>query len=681
MARRTRQPAFRRSARVGLPVTGLLALFFAVTGPAAFPIDRIAISIERIEAAGTTLRDAKLDLKLQPRTGMPAGRLSIDETLIGPISLNLALRDATGSALRFTGDRFRFAGGELKFDAALAGRNWNFEATATGIESAALLRLLRLMINVPTDLSVQGNLDASLEIAGRTDRTLPSLTRMQVRGTDLGFTNAEGSFAAEGVDVDSQLQVTAENPDELAFAGFFDSARGDALFGNVYLRLGEHPTRIDIDGTLADRRLQIRRLEAKQRNLAHLTLAAQLAQPRPFREAPLDFANLRTESAQLELHGLDLPAAYRSYLQTALGGTALDSLEAAGRMRGSLAILDNQPAAADLSLDGVSLRDTKGLFFIEGLNGRISWVPESEEPVEPSTLRWDAAGLYEVRGAGASLRLVLRGLSAALLEPVRLPVFDGAINVQTLRVRDAGQPSMQLQFAGEIEPISLAEISTAFAWPALGGFITGRIPSVEFQGNTLSFGGDLEAEIFDGLVRGSNIRLTDPLGRWPRLTADLVLDNLDLETLTSTLEFGSITGRIDGGVDNLELFAWAPVAFDAWLRTPEDDRSRKRISVAAINSIANVGGTAGTGVAAALQTGALRFFSRYRYRQLAVRCILKDDVCELSGAPLSGDRYYLLEGAGVPRVNIIGNTGRVQWSQLLEQIAWQIETGGTFRVE
>jgi hypothetical protein len=77
----------------------------------------------------------------------------------------------------------------------------------------------------------------------------------------------------------------------------------------------------------------------------------------------------------------------------------------------------------------------------------------------------------------------------------------------------------------------------------------------------------------------------------------------------------------------------------------------------------------------------LRFFSRYRYRQLAVRCILKDDVCELSGAPLSGDRYYLLEGAGVPRVNIIGNTGRVQWSQLLEQIAWQIETGGTFRVE
>jgi hypothetical protein len=32
-------------------------------------------------------------------------------------------------------------------------------------------------------------------------------------------------------------------------------------------------------------------------------------------------------------------------------------------------------------------------------------------------------------------------------------------------------------------------------------------------------------------------------------------------------------------------------------------------------------------------------------------------------------------------VNIIGNTGRVQWSQLLEQIAWQIETGGTFRVE
>ena len=682
MARRHRPPAAAGSFRLVPKVAGPIWLvFFVLASPAALAIERISLSVERIDAAGATLRDARLDLILDKRTGLPTGRLSIDETLIGPIGLNLTLRDAAESGFRFSGDRFRFAGGELQFDAGLSGRNWNFAATASGITSEALLRLLRLGITVPRDIAVQGKINASLDIRGRTDRSLPSSASLQFHGTDLGFSNADGSFAAEGVDLDTRLQLLIKDQDNIAFEGFVDGTRGGALFGNVYLQLNEHPTRINVEGELADRRLQITNLEAKQRDLAHVSLSAQLVQARSFRDAPLDFASLRAESARLQLHELNLASTYKSYLQTALGGTALDALDSSGRISGLLDIRDNQPVAANLSLEAVSLRDTKGLFFIDGLEGRIDWVPEEAEPLEPSTLRWQAAGVYDMRGAGSTLRLVLRGLSASLLEPVRLPVFDGAINVQSLRVRNAGQPDMQLQFSGEIEPISLGEISKAFGWPTLGGFITGRIPSVEYQGDTLSFGGDLEAEIFDGLIRGSNIRLSDPLGRWPRLTADLILDNLDLETITSTLEFGTITGRIDGGISHLELFAWSPVAFDAWLRTPEDDRSSKRISVDAINSIANVGGTAGTGVAAALQTGALRFFSRYRYRQLAVRCILENDICQLSGAPLAGDRYYLLEGAGLPRVDIIGNTGRVQWSQLLEQIAWQIETGGTFTVE
>jgi len=674
MSKIRRVPAFVRGA---LAVCSL-AVFFEIP---AHAIDRIAISIDRIETAGVTLRNAKLDVALRPGGAPPDGRLDIEETLIGPIGLNLALRDAVGAGIGFRGDRFRFAGGDLAFDATLVGRQWTFGATADAIDSNALLRLLRLAITVPEDLRVQGRIDASLTVAGRLDQSLPSAGELRIRGTDLGFTNADGSSAAEDVDLATRLQLSLVDGGDITFAGSLDSPRGDALFGNVYLRLGEHPTRVDLDGRLTDRRLHIRRLEAVQRDLLHLTLSAQLAQARSYREAPLDFASLRADTVSLELQQLEVPAFYRSYLQTALSGTSLGALESAGRITGSLEIRDNQPSAANLSLDNVNLRDTKGLFFLEGLHGRVNWVPAEDEPEEPSTLRWDAAGLYGVRGGSAAMRLALRGQSGSLLEPVRLPLFDGAINVQTLRLSDAGTPAMQVQFAGEIEPISLAEVSQALTWPALGGFITGRIPSVEFRDNTLSFRGDLEAEIFDGLIRGSNIQLSDPLGRWPRLTADLTLENLDLDTLTSTLEFGSITGRLDGNIENLELFAWTPVSFDASLKTSMDDRGRRRISVAAINSIANVGGNAGTGVATALQTGALRFFSRYSYRQIAIRCILRDDVCALSGAPLGGGRYYLLEGAGVPRVDIIGNTGRVQWSQLLEQIAWQIETGGTFRVE
>ena len=653
----------------------------AVLSPPSAAIDRIVVNVERVESEAGVLGDTTLDIRIDSRTAMPRGTLRIGSTPVGPLAISLALQEEGARGLRLKGEHLRLAGGAFTLSATLGGRHWAFGLDAANVAGDALLRLGRDWVNVPKDFSVQGSLDASLQLAGRTDARLPTVATLGFRGKNLAFSNAEGSIAAENVDLDGEFELQATAGGGFGFTGRLASTRGEALFDNFYLKLASYPTRIDFAGFVEGNRLEISSLDLQQQGLLQASASAQVSQPKNFLDAPVDLDGLKIDSAKLVLQELRFPAVYTSYLQTALAGGALDSLESSGSIAGTLEIRDNRPISGNLQLDDLYLRDTKGLFFIEDLRGRVSWVPDDEEPLEPSVISWDSAGTYDVRGASSSMRLVLRGRSGSLLEPVRLPVFDGAINVQELRIRDAGLPSMQVQFTGEIEPISLAEISKAFGWPALGGFVTGRIPAVEYKDDTLRFGGDLEAEIFDGIVRGSNIKLSDPLGRWPRLTADLALENLDLETITSTLEFGAITGRIEGRLDRLELFAWAPVAFDAWLRTPATDRSRKLISVDAINNIANVGGTAGTGVAAAMQGGLLRFFSRYRYKQLAIRCVLEDDVCQLSGSPIAGNRYYLLEGAGLPRVDIIGNSGRIQWSELVDQIAWQIQTGGTFTVD
>jgi hypothetical protein len=653
----------------------------AILSPPSAAIDRIVVNVERVESEAGVLGDTTLDIRIDSRTAMPRGTLRIGSTPVGPLAMSLALQEEGARGLRLKGEHLRLAGGAFTLSATLGGRHWAFGLDAANVAGDALLRLGRDWVNVPKDFSVQGSLDASLQLAGRTDARLPTVATLGFRGKNLAFSNAEGSTAAENVDLDGEFELQATAGGGFGFTGRLASTRGEALFDNFYLKLASYPTRIDFAGFVEGKRLEISSLDLQQQGLLQASASAQVSQPKNFLDAPVDLDGLKIDSAKLVLQELRFPAVYTSYLQTALAGGALDSLESSGSIAGTLEIRDNRPISGNLQLDDLYLRDTKGLFFIEDLRGRVSWVPDDEEPLEPSVISWDSAGTYDVRGASSSMRLVLRGRSGSLLEPVRLPVFDGAINVQELRIRDAGLPSMQVQFTGEIEPISLAEISKAFGWPALGGFVTGRIPAVEYKDDTLRFGGDLEAEIFDGIVRGSNIKLSDPLGRWPRLTADLALENLDLETITSTLEFGAITGRIEGRLDRLELFAWAPVAFDAWLRTPATDRSRKLISVDAINNIANVGGTAGTGVAAAMQGGLLRFFSRYRYKQLAIRCVLEDDVCQLSGSPIAGNRYYLLEGAGLPRVDIIGNSGRIQWSELVDQIAWQIQTGGTFTVD
>ena len=68
---------------------------------------------------------------------------------------------------------------------------------------------------------------------------------------------------------------------------------------------------------------------------------------------------------------------------------------------------------------------------------------------------------------------------------------------------------------------------------------------------------------FPTVSRESNLELIDPFGRAPRLHADVDMNHLDLELLTRTFDFGTITGRVDVQVKGLELVGWEPSKFDA----------------------------------------------------------------------------------------------------------------------
>jgi hypothetical protein len=73
-------------------------------------------------------------------------------------------------------------------------------------------------------------------------------------------------------------------------------------------------------------------------------------------------------------------------------------------------------------------------------------------------------------------------------------------------------------------------------------------------------------------------------------------------------------------------------------------------------------------VVQALQSGVLKFFDEYSYDRLGIACRLRDDVCQMSGIEPAGVGYYIVKGAGIPRIDIVGNSGRVRWSQLLSSI-------------
>ena len=248
---------------------------------------------------------------------------------------------------------------------------------------------------------------------------------------------------------------------------------------------------------------------------------------------------------------------------------------------------------------------------------RVPHLPErSTTTAFLSRLSWKAGHLWGLELGPAELPFATTGRHFRLLEPVKLPIFDGGLAVETLRVRHAGTDDMYVRFDAAIEPISVSLLSRAFGWPEFQGKLSGSIPGLQLRQGVVTLDGNLEASVFDGRVVVKDLSLSEPLGKFPRMHASIDVEDLDLALVTQTFEFGMITGRLSGRIADLETFGWMPEAFDAFLYTPPDDDSKHRISQRAVTNLSSIGGGSGGGVAAALQGGFLRFFDDFRYDRL-----------------------------------------------------------------
>jgi hypothetical protein len=431
----------------------------------------------------------------------------------------------------------------------------------------------------------------------------------------------------------------------------------------VLLDFVRNPLDLDTLGILRGDRLTVAGLTLRQKDALEFTGTGTVNLSG---ETPLVSGDFQIVTAQF-------PAAYTSYMQLTVASTLLGDLDSSGSLHGELSVRDNAITSLHVVPDSLVLYDKQDRVNLSKMSGDIYWAPDK---AQVSTLRWAEGGAFGLSGGAAELEFLAQGDDFALTRPAKLPVLDGALAIETLRIGNLGASDMEVAFKGAVEPISMSRLATVFGWPQFQGTLAANIPGVTLKDNVLSFQGNVESEVFGGRFVGSNIRLQDPLGNFPRFFADVRARDLDLDLVTRTFEVGSITGRLDVDVLNLELFNWTPVSFDARLATPPGDESRHRISAKAVTTLSNAGGGGG-GVVKALQSGVLRFFDDYSYEKLGITCRLRDDVCEMSGVEPAGIGYYIVKGSGLPRIDIIGNAGRVRWSQLVEQITTTEFSGAT----
>jgi hypothetical protein len=249
--------------------------------------------------------------------------------------------------------------------------------------------------------------------------------------------------------------------------------------------------------------------------------------------------------------------------------------------------------------------------------------------------------------------------------------FDGLV----LRPPAAGE-GMRMQFGLALDKLDIGKLAQSLGWPAFQGELSGRIPAARYADEHLDFDGGLTAQLFGGQVQVSALSLERPFGVAPSLTADLVLDDLDLMALTGVFDFGSISGKLDGRISGLRLVDWGATAFDAELHTDADAARRadvrQRISQRAVQNISSVGDSS---FVSSLQGRLIGLFDDFGYRRIGISCRLANEVCEMGGlhpadnpGSVTGG-FTIVEGASLPKLTVVGFNRQVDWPTLLERLA------------
>ncbi|NII73676.1 hypothetical protein FHW84_002249 [Dyella sp. SG562] len=471
---------------------------------------------------------------------------------------------------------------------------------------------------------------------------------------ELGFDTPSGTLAGQRLNGSGRLNVdTIGGP---ARIGLDASLRGgELLLGPIYARLPDHPVQLGLDASARNGVLDFSRLRVGDADALQL-------------DGSLAFdAKGELQKLKLDRFQASFPAAYQRYGQAWLATMGLRNARISGQLAATLDMAADGLRAFSFDTDGLDIADGDGRLALSGVRGGMDWALRGTRPA--TTLSWRSAQVYRLAHGAAQTGWQSRDGSLGLQKAVDVPLLGGRLHVADLDWRPAAARGRRLSTSLALTGVDMAAFSRAMGWPEFPGTLGGAIPALRWVDDRIELEGGLSMNVFDGFVDVTRMSLQDPFGNSPVLAGDLALRQLDLGAITSVFDIGSITGRMDGSVQNLRLVNWNPVSFDARLLAG----SGGRISQRAVNSLVSVGGG---GIAAGLQGAMLRLFKNFSYKRIGLNCALQGTVCRMSGLDSDGDGYTIVEGSGLPRLQVVGHQTQVDWPTLVRRLKSAAESGG-----
>jgi hypothetical protein len=495
-----------------------------------------------------------------------------------------------------------------------------------------------------------GEADAQLAIEAPARRSLRISGPLALRG--IGLETADASIAGENLG--GRFAIDYRTTPALSLLAVDGELRGgELLAGNTYVAFPATPVGVRIEAMQhAGTGWEVPRIEWRDGDALTAAGSARFG------------SDASLQALDIDLRSGDMSPLRQRYLSGWLGLFGLGDVDLHGAMDLRVQVRDGLLQVADALLHGVDVRDPNERFVFDGLQGDVRYSAGTEVQSE---LRWQGGKLYGLDFDAARLPFASADGLLRFREDAIVPLLGGGMTFRDLTIRPPqGGAGADIRFALVLDDIDFGRVSEAIGLPAFQGRLSGTIPNARYADERIDFDGGLSMQLCDGRVAFSSLALERPFGSAPSLSADIALDDLDLQPLTEVLGFGSISGRLDGRIDGLRLVDWAPVAFDARFITDEKPGVQQRISQTAVQNISSVGDAS---FVTSLQGQIIGLFDDFGYRRIGIGCRLANEVCSMSGLHSADNAFTIVQGAGLPRLSVVGFNRQVDWPTLVERLA------------
>jgi hypothetical protein len=501
----------------------------------------------------------------------------------------------------------------------------------------------------------------------------------QLRISQGRFTSLDGTRVGENLTLAGRVEaISARDRKQTSLAGKLDIEQGEMLWRKFFGDLKSQRPSLQFDGDYVpgEDALRLRRL-----NFTLATVGTLVARGDILQTSNNPALRLEIKSDDIQPSGF-----YEFFVRPTFNRSfpLLDQLSVGGRLGFAVTAkgtLDSLSLEGDLQLRRGEIQNKSKKWHVGpvqlALPFRIEY-PGTSLPPSPANLPSGTLTIESARLGAEVIPAIRTTLSfwnnaLAFREPIRLPIYGGALEISDLAFRNVIEDPQALSLSLEAKDLQLQRVTQALGWYRFDGRISGSIPKIEWGSGSLRSQGKIQGEVFGGRVQISNLEVDSPFSSVPSIKLDALFRDISLDQASATFAFGQISGVLEGTVNQLVMTAGQPSEFRADVYSVEKRGVSQRISVESLNKITVLSSGTDAGV---LYGGIASFFDTFRYSKLGFKAALKNDKLTLRGVESRKDGEYLVVGSLIPpTVNVVSHTQVIAFSELLRRLE-QVQQSG-----